>query len=119
MTKDFFVMWVIQLNVVDQGLFKTSFLLETLKTQSRHQGESCAFVPTSWMCKKQTSVSLSSIESEVISLDAVFRMDGISALDLWDVVLAVLHFSNNTKSSNLGATGNRWLNNNNKFEKER
>ena len=28
------------------------------------------FVPISWMCKKQTSVSHSSTESEIISLDA-------------------------------------------------
>ena len=31
----------------------------------------------SWMCKKQTSVSQSSAESEVISSDAELRMDGI------------------------------------------
>ena len=31
------------------------------------------FVPTSWMCKKQTSVSHSSTESEIISLDAGLR----------------------------------------------
>ena len=35
------------------------------------------FVPISWMCKKQTSVSHSSTESEIISLDAGVRMDGI------------------------------------------
>ena len=44
-----------------------------------------AFVPTSWMCKKQTSVSHSSTESKIISLDAGLRMDGLPALDLWDV----------------------------------
>ena len=38
------------------------------------------FVPTSYMCKKQTSVSHSSTEAEIISLDAVLRMDGIQAL---------------------------------------
>ena len=39
------------------------------------------FVPKSWMCKKQTSVSHSSTESEIISLDAGLRLDGIPALD--------------------------------------
>ena len=39
-------------------------------------------VPTSWMCKKQTSVSHSSTEAEIISLDAGSRMDGIPALTL-------------------------------------
>ena len=33
------------------------------------------FVTISWMCKKQTSVSHSSTESEIISLDAVLRLD--------------------------------------------
>ena len=57
------------------------------------------FVPTSWMCMKQTSVSHSSTASEVISLDGGLRMDDIPALDLWDVVIEVLHSSNNRKSS--------------------
>ena len=48
------------------------------------------FVPTSWMCKKQTSVSHSSTESEIISLDAGLRLDGILALDLWDLIVSVL-----------------------------
>ena len=47
------------------------------------------------MCKKQTSVSHSSTESEIISLDAGLRMDGIPALDLWDLVVEVLHSSSN------------------------
>ena len=44
------------------------------------------FVPISW-CKKQTSV--------VKSLGADPCMDCISALDLWDLVVEVLHFSSN------------------------
>ena len=43
------------------------------------------------MCKKQTSVSHCSTESEVISSDADLRMDGIPALDLFDQVPEVLH----------------------------
>ena len=42
------------------------------------------------MCKKQTSVSHISTESEIISLDAGLRMDGVLALDLWDLVIEVL-----------------------------
>ena len=53
------------------------------------------FVPISWMCKKQTSVSHSSTESENISLDAGLRMDGIPALDHWDLVTELLHSSSN------------------------
>ena len=52
--------------------------------------------PISWMWKKQTSVSHSSTESEIISLDAGLRMDGVLALDFWDVVVDVLRSTNNT-----------------------
>ena len=52
----------------------------------------------SWMCKKQTSVSHSSTESEIISLDARLRLDGMLALALWDLIVAVLH--GNTNQSN-------------------
>ena len=51
------------------------------------------FVPISWMCKKQTSVSHSSTEAEIMSLDEGLRMGGISALDLWDLVIEVFHSS--------------------------
>ena len=47
-------------------------------------------VPISWKCKKQTSVSHISTESEIISLDAGLRLDGIPALDLWDLIVLVL-----------------------------
>ena len=47
----------------------------------------------SWMCNKQTTVSHSSTESEVISLDAGLRVDGIPSLDPWDLVTDVLHSS--------------------------
>ena len=42
------------------------------------------------MCKKQTSVSHSSTESEIISLDAGLRLDGIPAFDLWDLIVSIL-----------------------------
>ena len=41
--------------------------------------------------QKETPVSHSSTEAEVISLDAGLRMDGIPALDLWDLVIEVFH----------------------------
>ena len=50
------------------------------------------------MCQKRTSVSHSSPESEIISLDEGLRLDGIPALDLWDLIVAVLH--GNTYQSN-------------------
>ena len=39
--------------------------------------------------KKQISVSHSSTESEIVSLDAGLRMDGLPALELWDLVIEV------------------------------
>ena len=47
------------------------------------------------MCKKQTSVSHSSTESEIISLDAGLRLDGIlPALDSRELIVAVLGNTN-------------------------
>ena len=42
------------------------------------------------MCKKQTSVSHSSTECEIISLDTGLRLDGLPALELWDLIVSVL-----------------------------
>ena len=42
------------------------------------------------MCKKQTAVSHSSTESEIISLDTGLRLDGLLALELWDIIVSVL-----------------------------
>ena len=42
------------------------------------------------MCQKQTSVSHSSTESEIISLDTGLRLDGLPALELWDLIVSVL-----------------------------
>ena len=48
------------------------------------------FVPICWICKKQTAVSHSSTESEIISLDTGLRLDGLPALELWDLIVSVL-----------------------------
>ena len=88
------------------GLFQDSDFAGDLEdSKSTSGGTLCifgsrTFVPISWMCKKQasTSVSHSSTESEIISLDAGLRLDGIPALDLWDLIVAVLH--GNTYQSN-------------------
>ena len=85
------------------GLFQDSGFAGDLEdSKSTSGGTSCifgnhTFVPISWMCKKQTSVSHSSPESEFISLDAGLRLDGLPALDLWDLIVSVL---GNTNQSN-------------------
>ena len=79
------------------GLFQDSEFAEDLEdSKSTSGGLLCifgshTFVPISWMCKKQTSVSHSSAEAEIISLDAGLRMDSIPALTLWDLVIEVFH----------------------------
>ena len=79
------------------GLFQDSDFAGDLEdSKSTSGGTLCVFgshtfVPISWMCKKQTSVPHISTESEIISLDAGLRMDGIPALDLWDLIVAVPH----------------------------
>ena len=78
------------------GLFQESDFagdLEDLK--STCGGTLCVFgsdifVPMSWMCKKQTAISHSSTESEIISLDTGLRLDGLPALELWDPIVSVL-----------------------------
>ena len=83
------------------GLFQDSNFRRDSK--STFQVEHCVvfgshtFVPISWMCKKQTSVSHSSTESEIISLDAGLRLDGIHALDLWVLIVAVLGNTNQNR----------------------
>ena len=78
------------------GLFQDSDFAGDLEdSKSTSGGTLCVFgsltfVPISWMCKKQTSVSHSSTESEIISLNAGLRLDGIPALDLWDLIVSVL-----------------------------
>ena len=66
------------------------------------------FVPISWMCKKQTSVSHSSTEAELSSLNAGLHMDGIPALTLWDLVIEVFHSPPNqiNKSKGQESQGN-------------
>ena len=79
------------------GLFQDSDFAGDLEdSNSTSGGTLCIFrshtiVPISWMCKKQSSVSHSSTELEIISLDAGLRLGGIPALDLWDLIVAVLH----------------------------
>ena len=78
------------------GLFQDSDFAGDLEdSKSTFGGTLCVsgshtFVSISWMCKKQTAVSHSSTESEIISLDTGLRLDGLPALELWDLIVSVL-----------------------------
>ena len=88
------------------GLFQDSDFAGDLEdSKSTSWGTICifgshTFVPISWMCKKQTAVSHSSTESEIISLDTGLRLDGLPALELWDLIYSVFgnisHISDRT-----------------------
>ena len=77
------------------GLFQDSNFAGDLEDSKSTTGGtlfifgSLTFLPISWMCKKQTSVSHSSTESEIISLDTGLRLDGLPALELWDLIVSV------------------------------
>ena len=77
------------------GLFQDSDFAGDLEdSKSTSGGTSCifeshTFVPISWMCKKQTAVSHSSTESEILSLDTGLRLDGLPALELLDLIVSV------------------------------
>ena len=78
------------------GLFQDSDFAGDLEDSKSTFGgtlcifESHTFVPISWMCKKQTVGSHSSTESEIISLDTGLKLDGLPALELWDLIVSVL-----------------------------
>ena len=85
------VMWVILVNNQD-----SDFAGDLEDSKSTSGGTCCVFRKSyicfqlSWMCKKQTAVSHSSTESEIVSLDTGLRLDGLPALELWDLIVSVL-----------------------------
>ena len=88
------------------GLFQDSDFAGDLEdSKSTSGGTLCVFgshtfVPISWMCKKQTAVSHSLTESEIISMDTRLRLNGLPALELWDLIVSVFgnisHISDRT-----------------------
>ena len=87
------VIFLILLNSADWDCFKTPILREILRIQNPLLEEHCCifgshtFVPISWMCKKQTSVSHSSTE-----------IRNLPALDFWDLIVAVLGNTNQNRT---------------------
>ncbi len=49
------------------------------------------FVPIAAICKKQTCVSHSSTESEIIAAELGLRTEALPLLTLWDLVVEVMH----------------------------
>ena len=75
------------------GLFQDSDFAGDLEdSKSTSGGTLCIFgshtiVPISWMCKKHSAVSHSSTESEITSLDTGLTLDGLLALEFWDLIV--------------------------------
>ena len=87
--------------VVGEMYQDLDFACDFEDSKSTSGGVLCIFgsrtnVIVSWMCKKQTSVSHSSTQSEIISLGAGLRMNGLLALHLCVTVIEVLRSTNNT-----------------------
>ena len=47
------------------------------------------WVPIAWLCKKQTAVSHSSAEAEIIALDTGMRMEAQPMMELWNTALDI------------------------------
>ena len=98
------VMWETLPNNADWDCFKTPILQEILRIQNLHQVEHCAFleviqlVQSVGCVRNKFQCRTAQQKSEIISLDARLRLDGIPALDFWDLIVAVLH--GNTYQSN-------------------
>ena len=95
-------MWVTQLNIADWCYSKTQTLLETWQIQNQLLVKSCVFSAVEQLVPIRLDT-----ESVIISLDAGLRMHGISAVDLWDVVIEVLHSSNTNTPTTKNDSANK------------
>ena len=97
------VMWEILPNNADWDCLKTLILQEISKTQNQQQ-EYCVYSEVTRPCQQvgcarnRLQVLIVATEADIISLDAGLRMDGIPALDLWNLVIEVFHCNQNQPS---------------------
>ena len=77
------------------GLFQDSDFAGDLEDSKSTSGGTLCIFGSHTICsnkldvQEQTSVSHSSTESEIISLDTGLRLDGLPALELWDLIVSV------------------------------
>ena len=85
------------------GLFQDSDFAGDLEdSKSTSGGTLCifgshTFVPISWMCARNKP-QFHTVQQKIISLDAGLRLDGIPALDLWDLIVTVLGNTNQNRA---------------------
>ena len=107
-------MWVTRRSIVDWASSKTQILLESWLVDSKsNSAENLVYFRKSNIRSHNLGVQEANVSvSQFHRIGSCFfgaglRGDGIPALDLWDVVVDVLHSSNNKKSSTQEASGNR------------
>ena len=89
-------MWESLQNNTDWDCFKTPILQEILRIHNLHQVEHCAFSEAirlfqSVGCVRNKLHFAQFNRNRNHSLDAGLRLDGIPALDLWNLIVTVLH----------------------------
>ena len=90
-------MWVTLQNNADWDCFKTPILQEILRIQNPHQVEHCAFSEAIRLFQSAGCLT-NKIQFRTVQQNqksAGLRLDGIPALDLWDLIVAVLHGNTN------------------------
>ena len=99
------VMWVILQNHAGWDCFKTPIVQEILRTQNLLNVEHCAFLEVIHLFQKVGCVrnklqfrTVQQNQTSSIFLDAGLRLDGIPALDIWDLIVAVLHGNTNQRN---------------------
>ena len=89
-------MWEILPNNADWDCFKTLTSRDILKIRNPLLEEHCAFLEVIHLfqevgcARNKLLFPHSSTESEIISLDTGLRLDGLPALELWDLIVSVL-----------------------------
>ena len=96
MDTDNIVTWDHTASQCELGLFQDAdFAGDPAESKSTSGGQSSVYfrkphVCSTWLVlKTKTAVSHSSVEAEVMSLDAGLRLGGIPALSLWDILTYV------------------------------
>ena len=90
-------MWVILQNNADWDCFQDSDFARDLEDSKSTSGGNIMCFWKSYICsnkfwcvRNKLQFRTSSTESEIVSLDAGLRLDGIPGLDVWDLIVLVL-----------------------------
>ena len=83
-------MWVTLPNNADWDCFKTLTSQEILKIRSVHLGGTCAFLEVIRLFQQiECARNRHQFLTTIISLDTGLRLDGLPALESWDLIVSV------------------------------